>query len=185
MRGKSASQRMLPHPDPLLKGEGEEALLQRICCIASPLRLLVAGAAYGLYLKAFADAGPLPLEEAKATIRHRRRSRRSPAARLHDDGRQMAAAARAERCRSALPQDAVRLRGQALLQPPRHRSESRCCAPSCKWCATARIVSGGSTLTMQVARLLDGKHERTAGGKLRQMARAHRTRASACRKLKF
>ena len=36
----------------------------------------------------------------------------------------------------------------------------------------ARIVSGGSTLTMQVARLLDGKHERTPGGKLRQMARA-------------
>jgi penicillin-binding protein 1C len=36
----------------------------------------------------------------------------------------------------------------------------------------ARLVSGGSTLTMQVARLLDGKHERTPGGKLRQMARA-------------
>ncbi len=35
-----------------------------------------------------------------------------------------------------------------------------------------RLVSGGSTLTMQVARLLDGRHERTAGGKLRQMARA-------------
>jgi penicillin-binding protein 1C len=32
-----------------------------------------------------------------------------------------------------------------------------------------RLVSGGSTLTMQVARLLEGKHERTAGGKLRQM----------------
>lgn len=35
-----------------------------------------------------------------------------------------------------------------------------------------RIVSGGSTLTMQVARLLDGRHERTAPGKLRQMVRA-------------
>lgn len=34
------------------------------------------------------------------------------------------------------------------------------------------ILSGGSTLTMQVARLLDGKHERTGGGKLRQIARA-------------
>jgi penicillin-binding protein 1C len=34
------------------------------------------------------------------------------------------------------------------------------------------IVSGGSTLTMQVARLLDGKHERTGLGKLRQVARA-------------
>ena len=35
-----------------------------------------------------------------------------------------------------------------------------------------RIVSGGSTLTMQVARLLDGRHERTGSGKLRQMVRA-------------
>ncbi|PPC87352.1 MAG: penicillin-binding protein 1C [Hyphomicrobium sp.] len=35
-----------------------------------------------------------------------------------------------------------------------------------------RLVSGGSTITMQVARLLSGVHERTAGGKLRQMIRA-------------
>lgn len=35
-----------------------------------------------------------------------------------------------------------------------------------------RIVSGASTLTMQVARLLDQRHERTGGGKLRQIARA-------------
>ena len=34
------------------------------------------------------------------------------------------------------------------------------------------FVSGASTLTMQVARLLEGRHERTAGGKLRQMVRA-------------
>ncbi len=35
-----------------------------------------------------------------------------------------------------------------------------------------RIISGGSTLTMQVARLLEGRHERTGGGKLRQIVRA-------------
>lgn len=35
-----------------------------------------------------------------------------------------------------------------------------------------RIVSGGSTLTMQVARLLDGRHERNASGKFAQMVRA-------------
>lgn len=35
-----------------------------------------------------------------------------------------------------------------------------------------RIVSGASTLTMQVARLVDGRHHRTAGGKLRQMIHA-------------
>jgi penicillin-binding protein 1C len=35
-----------------------------------------------------------------------------------------------------------------------------------------RIVSGGSTLTMQVARLLEPREARTLGAKLRQMARA-------------
>ena len=35
-----------------------------------------------------------------------------------------------------------------------------------------RLVSGGSTLTMQVARLLEGEHEKTAMGKLRQIVRA-------------
>jgi penicillin-binding protein 1C len=35
-----------------------------------------------------------------------------------------------------------------------------------------RIISGGSTLTMQVARLLVGEHERTGTGKLRQIVRA-------------
>ena len=36
----------------------------------------------------------------------------------------------------------------------------------------ARIVSGGSTITMQLARLLDGEGTRDPGGKLRQMLRA-------------
>jgi len=35
-----------------------------------------------------------------------------------------------------------------------------------------RIVSGASTLTMQVSRLLDGRHDRNASGKFRQMVRA-------------
>ena len=38
--------------------------------------------------------------------------------------------------------------------------------------AHQRIVSGGSTLTMQVARLLQGEHERTGAGKIRQALRA-------------
>ncbi len=45
---------------------------------------------------------------------------------------------------------------RAVVQAARHR----------------RLVSGGSTLTMQVARLLEGRHDRTALGKLRQMVRA-------------
>lgn len=38
--------------------------------------------------------------------------------------------------------------------------------------ASGRIVSGGSTLTMQVARLIDQRHERTLSGKLHQILRA-------------
>ena len=38
--------------------------------------------------------------------------------------------------------------------------------------ANRRIVSGASTLTMQVARLIEGEHERTGLGKIRQMLRA-------------
>jgi len=40
-----------------------------------------------------------------------------------------------------------------------------------------RIVSGGSTLTMQVARLLEGRHNRTVFDKLRQMIRARQLEA--------
>jgi penicillin-binding protein 1C len=51
--------------------------------------------------------------------------------------------------------DAVGI-GRALVQAVTHR----------------RLVSGGSTLTMQTARLVEGRHDRTAAGKLRQMLRA-------------
>ena len=41
-----------------------------------------------------------------------------------------------------------------------------------QWLRSGGIVSGGSTLTMQVARILDGSPTRSATGKLRQAARA-------------
>jgi len=41
-----------------------------------------------------------------------------------------------------------------------------------QWLRSGRIVSGGSTLSMQVARILDGHDTRSGLGKLRQMARA-------------
>ena len=40
------------------------------------------------------------------------------------------------------------------------------------WASNGRIVSGGSTLTMQVARLLEPRSERSITAKLRQMVRA-------------
>ena len=41
-----------------------------------------------------------------------------------------------------------------------------------QWAANRRIVSGASTLTMQVARLLEPRAERSLGAKLRQIVRA-------------
>ena len=41
-----------------------------------------------------------------------------------------------------------------------------------QYAVNGRIVSGGSTITMQLARLLEGRRNRTIGDKLRQMARA-------------
>jgi penicillin-binding protein 1C len=41
-----------------------------------------------------------------------------------------------------------------------------------QWLAAGRIVSGGSTLSMQVARLVEPRAGRSLGAKLRQMARA-------------
>ena len=45
-------------------------------------------------------------------------------------------------------------------------------ARRCSSRARGHIVSGGSTLTMQVARLIEPREERTLGAKLRQIARA-------------
>ncbi|SFL53058.1 penicillin-binding protein 1C [Methylobacterium pseudosasicola] len=41
-----------------------------------------------------------------------------------------------------------------------------------QWLAHGRILSGGSTLSMQVARLVEPRHERSLKAKLRQMVRA-------------
>jgi penicillin-binding protein 1C len=41
-----------------------------------------------------------------------------------------------------------------------------------QWALNARVISGGSTLTMQVARLLEPRPDRTLGAKLRQVVRA-------------
>jgi penicillin-binding protein 1C len=41
-----------------------------------------------------------------------------------------------------------------------------------QWLGNRRVISGGSTLTMQVARLLEPRPDRTLGAKLRQIVRA-------------
>jgi penicillin-binding protein 1C len=145
--------------------------VRNLAIAASVLVLAGTGTAYGLYVKAFADAGPLRLEEAKATsvtvVDRKGRLLRAFTTsegnwRLPLDPKdvdphylKMLFAFEDKRFYShhgVDPKAVVR----AVLQMVRH----------------GRIVSGGSTLTMQVSRLLDGKHERTPNGKLRQMARA-------------
>ena len=94
------------------------------------------------------------------------------------DGRWRLPATR-DGCRSALPRHADRLRGQAL---PRHHGVDPLAlgARGLRSCvANGRIVSGGSTLTMQVARLLEPRSERSFTAKLRQMVRAVAARARA------
>jgi len=157
----------LPH-----RGEGKSFITWRRLGLAALLIAITGiGTSYGLYVKAFADAGPLLLEEAKATSvtvvdRDDRLLRAFTTTagnwRLPIDPKdvdphylKMLFAfedKRFYRHHGVDPKAVLRAVGQLL----RH----------------GRLVSGGSTLTMQVARLLDGKHERTASGKLRQMARA-------------
>ena len=63
--------------------------------------------------------------------------------------------------------------------PPRRRPVSPSARAGWQLVRHGRIVSGGSTLTMQVARLLHGEHERTGAGKLRQVAARAAARAQA------
>ncbi len=100
------------------------------------------------------------------------RSRRPAAAALHHAGGALAAAGEPRGRRSALPGDAARLRGQALRRPCAASTCSRSGARSRSSCATARSCPARSTLTMQVARLLEPRTERSFVAKLRQMVRA-------------
>ena len=78
----------------------------------------------------------------------------------------------AARGRSALPRHAEGLRGPRF---DRHRGVDPAgarCAPRGQFLGNGRVVSGGSTLTMQVARLLEPRDERTLAAKLRQLVRA-------------
>ncbi|NOT71174.1 MAG: penicillin-binding protein 1C [Hyphomicrobium sp.] len=135
------------------------------------LAVLASAAAFGLYKKTLAEIGPLPLDMAKAeSVTVVDREDRLLRAFTTADGQwrlpldpkdvdqhylKMLFAFEDQRFYKHRGVDAQAV-GRAVVQFIKHR----------------RLVSGGSTLTMQVARLLERKHERTAGGKLRQMLRA-------------
>lgn len=161
-----ASRVPLPH-----SGEGYRITWRRLGVAACAALFLLAGGAYGLYLKAFADAGPLPLDNAKAV-----------SATVVDRDDRLLRAFTTTDGMWRLPLDPAEVDPHYLkmlfaFEDKRFYSHHGIDAKAVLRAAVqmlrhGRIISGGSTLTMQVARLLDGRHERTASGKLRQMARA-------------
>ena len=135
------------------------------------LSILTSAAAFGLYRKTLADIGPLSLAEAQelsATVVDRDGQLLRPF--TTSDGR----------WRLPLNPEDVDQRYLKILFAfedrhfyGHHGVDPQAVARAIVQLARhGRLVSGASTLTMQVARLLDGKHERTGFGKLRQMARA-------------
>ncbi|MBA2126469.1 penicillin-binding protein 1C [Hyphomicrobium methylovorum] len=133
--------------------------------------LASAGGAYALYRTAIADAGPLPLDSAK-----------SVSVTVVDRDERLLRAFTTTEGKWRLPLDPKDVDPNYLkllfaFEDRRfyehHGVDTKAVARAVvQMVRHARLVSGGSTLTMQVARLLDGKHERTPFGKLRQMARA-------------
>ena len=146
-------------------------LLRRILIASAAVTVLGAASAYGLYMKAVADAGPLGLEEAKAISRI-----------VVDRDDRLLRAFTTSQGKWRLPVEPADVDQHYLKMLLafedrrfyRHHGVDSKAVARAVWQAIRhrRLVSGGSTLTMQVARLLDGKHERSAPGKLRQMVRA-------------
>ena len=117
-------------------------------------------------------AFPLPLPRQRDAGAVVRRARRHAAARVRRSRRHLALSGRASTGLAAVPAGAAELRGPLVLAASAASIRGACCAPAGNGCGSGRVVSGGSTLTMQVARILD-PHARThRGGKLRQLLRA-------------
>ena len=150
---------------------GKLVTWRRAALASLVVSLGLATGGYGIYLKAFADAGPLPLEDAKGT---------SVTVIDRDDRLLRAFTTTEGKWRLPVDPKDVDPHYLNMLFTFEDRRFYRHHGVDAKAIVRAvlqmlrhgRLVSGGSTLTMQVARLLDGRHERTPGGKLRQMARA-------------
>jgi hypothetical protein len=103
---------------------------------------------------------------------HDRRPQRQAAARLCDGGRPLAAAGR---CEDRVDPGYLKL----LLAYEDRRFWSHCGVDplalgraALQFGSSGHIVSGGSTITMQLARLMEPRRERSVYAKLRQMVRA-------------
>jgi penicillin-binding protein 1C len=142
--------------------------MRRAALLALPL--LAAAAAFGLYVRALPEID-LDLSAGRSTVV------------LDRDGRLLRPFTTAEgRWRLPVSADDVDPRYLAMLKAFEDRrfdshagidgtAALRAAAQALRH---GRIVSGGSTLTMQVARLAEPRPERTIGAKLRQMVQAAR-----------
>ncbi len=161
----------VPSPIALIRRYATRAVLRRVALLLFAVVLLSGATAYGLYRKALAEIGPLDLEATKqlsviVTDRNDKLLRPYTTA----DGK----------WRLPIDPGEVDQRYLKMLMAfedrrffKHHGVDPRAVArASLQMIRYRRLVSGASTLTMQVARLIEGKHERTGFGKLRQMARA-------------
>lgn len=144
---------------------------QRFASAASIAMLVVGYAGFVIYRHATADMAPLALERANETS----------VTVLDRNGQLLRAFTTADgRWRLPLDPEDVDQRYLAMLMAFEDRRfyqhpgvDARAIArAAAQFAVNGRIISGASTLTMQTARLLEGKHERTGAGKLRQIARA-------------
>ena len=119
-----------------------------------------------------ASLGPLPLDAGAKSLHHDRRPQRQTAARLCDGRWSLAAAGRREdRGRSGY------LKLLLAYEDRRFWSHSgvdplALGRAALQFGSSGHIVSGGSTITMQLARLMEPRRERSLYAKLRQMVRA-------------
>ena len=163
-------------------GEGAGGVWRRVlqvhfCNVSSIVRSSLAIAAAWWWI---ASLGPAPLGEGlslSTLVVDRDGKLLRPYA---TPRRPLAAAGDARGCRSALPRYAVRLRGQAF--PASHHGVDPLALGRAvvQFVRNGQTVSGGSTLTMQVARLLEPR-ERTLLAKLRQIVRAIEIERKLCK----
>lgn len=155
--------------------------IRTIAVAATVLTAVATATAFGIYRHALADIGPLPLATATTeSVTVVDRENRLLRAFTTTDGN----------WRLPLDPADVDARYLKLLfafedqRFYRHHGIDPKAILRAAWQLAAhhRVVSGGSTLTMQVARLLDRKHERTASGKFRQILRARQLEQALSKK---
>ena len=158
----------MPHDAPRAPERRRRGALARVLRRGLIAAALIACTAVAVVAWTWVRLEPLSLARAEAlSVTVLDRNDRLLRAYTSADGR-WRLPAEVERRRPALPRHAGRLRGQAL--PPAIAASTRWPSVRAGWLLVRhrRIVSGGSTITMQVVRLLLGEHDRSLWGKIRQ-----------------